>query len=203
MDQSRMGRMREGRLSAHPQRPISTSYNHSSSLKESILVRWRLAPLRFLSRLRCGSQSCLLRGVAFVVQGEQAVEHRAPGGFGDGIADALLGLMETVSEVEAGPLVGGCNGVIHLNVQRAEGGDVVRDLVRGVEAVVSVGEALMTSGHDAAALRVVALADRFEGVQGRREGEGLERTLGEIGASGFVRHRAGPVRPNIMNRRRK
>ena len=75
----------------------------------------------------------MLRGVAFVVQGEQAVEDLAPGGFGDGVADALFGLVEAVAEVEVGPAVGGGDSVVHLDVQRAEGGDVVRDLVRRVE----------------------------------------------------------------------
>ena len=81
-------------------------------------------------------------GVAFVVQGEQAVKDLTPGGFGDCVADALFGLVEAVAEVEVGPAVRGGDGVVHLDVERAEGGDVCGDFVRRVEAVVGSGESL-------------------------------------------------------------
>jgi len=43
--------------------------------------------------------------MAGVIQSEQAVEHLAPRGFRDCVADALLGFVETVAEVKVGPSV--------------------------------------------------------------------------------------------------
>ena len=112
----------------------------------------------------------MLCGVTFVVQGEQAVEDCAPGGLRNGVADALLGPVEAVAEVDVGPAIRAGDGVVHLDVQRAETGHIVRDFVRGVEAIVRGGETLAPGGHDVAAVRVVALADGFEGDERGWEG---------------------------------
>ena len=63
-------------------------------------------------------------GVAFVVEFQEAVEDGAAGGFGDGVADALFGLVGVVAEDEVGPAVGGGDGVVHFDVQGAQGADV-------------------------------------------------------------------------------
>ena len=71
-------------------------------------------------------------GVAFMVQSEQAVEDLSPRRFGDRVADALFGLVKAVVEIEIGPAVCGGDGVVQLDVQLAERGDIVGDLVWGV-----------------------------------------------------------------------
>ena len=79
-------------------------------------------------------------GVAFVVELQQALQDFTAGGFADGEADALLGFVEAVAEVEIGPAVGGGNCLIHLDVQFTELLDVGVRLVGVVEAVVSLGQ---------------------------------------------------------------
>ncbi len=79
----------------------------------------------------------LLR-VAFVVEAQQAVEDLAAGGFAQSVAPALLGVMETVAEIEIGLAIGGGNGLVQFAVQGAQFGDVGAGLVWVVEAVVGV-----------------------------------------------------------------
>ncbi len=53
-------------------------------------------------------------GVAFVVQFQQTLQDFTTGGFTDGEADALLGLVEAVVECEIVPAVGGGDGDIDI-----------------------------------------------------------------------------------------
>jgi hypothetical protein len=76
-------------------------------------------------------------GVALVVEGKQAIEDFAAGGFADGEAEALFGVVEVVVETltpgpspwgtgrnSIGPAVSGGDGGVHLDVEVAEGLDV-------------------------------------------------------------------------------
>ena len=80
-----------------------------------------------------------LLGVALVVELQEAAEDFAAGGFADREADALLGFVEAVAEVEIVPAVGGGNGLVHLDVQFPELVDIRGGFVGVVEAVVSLG----------------------------------------------------------------
>ena len=85
-------------------------------------------------------------GVAFVVELQQAVEDFTAGGFADREADALLGLVEAVAEVEVGPAVGGGDG---LDPSRRAGlEDLWMSTVDSwgiVEAVVGLGQPFLRS----------------------------------------------------------
>lgn len=130
-----------------------------------------------------------LLGVALVVEAEQAVEDFAAGGFAEGVAEALFGVVEAVAEVEgtggAVPAVGGGDGLVHLDVEGAQFGDVGAGLGRVVEAVVGLGQALLAGLHDLLAMAVVALADGFEVGEVVGEGEGFEGIRSDILKSSF------------------
>ena len=64
-------------------------------------------------------------GVALVVEGEEAVEDFATGGFGDRESDTLFGFVEAVAEVEVGPAVGVRHRTVHFHVLLAKLLDVV------------------------------------------------------------------------------
>ena len=84
-----------------------------------------------------------LLGVPLVVELQEAGEDFSAGGLADREADALLGLVEAVAEVEVGPAVGGGDGVVHLDVEVTELLDVGGRFVGVVEAVVGLGQALL------------------------------------------------------------
>lgn len=77
-------------------------------------------------------------GVALVVEGEEAVEDLAAGGFGNSEADALFGFVEVVAEVEVGPVIGAYNRRIHLLVQSSEMPDILRFVAWNVKSVVDL-----------------------------------------------------------------
>ena len=85
--------------------------------------------------------------VAFVVQLQQALKDFAASRFADGEADALLGFMEAVAEVEVIPSVSGSDCLIHFDVQCTESLDVVGGLFGIVETVVGSCDALQSSSH--------------------------------------------------------
>lgn len=62
--------------------------------------------------------------VAFVVEREQAGEDLAVRGVAHGEPGALPGDVEVMAEIEIVPAVGGGDGVVQLDVQFAQGGDV-------------------------------------------------------------------------------
>ena len=84
-----------------------------------------------------------LLGVPLVVELQEAGEDFTAGRFADREADALLGLVEAVAEVEVGPAVGGGDGLVHLDVEVTELLDVGGGFVGVVEAVVGLGQALV------------------------------------------------------------
>ncbi|WP_295608346.1 hypothetical protein [uncultured Lamprocystis sp.] len=51
-----------------------------------------------------------------MVQFQQAVEDFAASGFGDRVADALLGFVEAVAEVQVLPAVGDDDGLIRFDL---------------------------------------------------------------------------------------
>jgi len=108
----------------------------------------RRALSRFPPRFRRGLHRVLFLRVAFMIECKQPVEYVVPRRFGDGVADAVFGLVETVVEVEIGPTVSDSDCVVQLDVQRAQGGDVLGDFVLRVEAVVDRGESLTAGGHE-------------------------------------------------------
>ena len=57
-----------------------------------------------------------LLGVAFVVEFQQALEDFTAGGFANCEAEAILGFVEVMAEVEVGPAIGGGDRLIHLDV---------------------------------------------------------------------------------------
>ncbi len=133
-----------------------------------------------------------------MIESQQAVEDLSPGSFGDGVSNALFSLVEVVAEIEIGPAIRGGDGVVHLGVQRAEGGDVVRDFVRRVEAVVRAGQSLTAGDHDVAAVRVVAPADGFEPIERGWEWKGLEAVRGNVLEPSLQRRRVSSG-PSLVN----
>jgi len=57
-----------------------------------------------------------LYGVPLVIELQEAGEDFTACGFADREPSALLGLVEAVSKVKVGPIVGGGDRLIHLNV---------------------------------------------------------------------------------------
>ncbi len=100
-------------------------------------------------------------GVAFVVELQQAGEDFTAGGFADREAEALLGFVEAVAEVEIGPAVGRRHGVVHLDVQFPELLDVLGGLLRVVEAVVGLGQSLLVRERNVTPKCVILLSRRF------------------------------------------
>src|ERR1035438_8302666 len=98
-------------------------------------------------RKRNSERTALLRGVAFVVQGEQAVEGLTSCRFRDGVADALFCLVKVVAEVEVGPAVRSSDGVVHLDVQLAQLFNVCTSLQLVVEVVINSREPLLSRQH--------------------------------------------------------
>ena len=128
-----------------------------------------------------------LLGVPLVVELQEPGEDFTASRFADREPGALLGLVEAVAEVEVGPAVGGSDGVVHLDVEVTELLDVGRGLFGIVEAVVGLGQALLTGEHNLAAVVEIGLAYRIEPVVQVREWEGLEairRGVLHIGSQG-------------------
>lgn len=67
--------------------------------------------------------------------------------------------MEAVAEGEIGPAVDNGDGVVHLDVEVAEAGDVGGGFLGVVETVVGGCEAFLAGLHDGLAVGVVGLAD--------------------------------------------
>ena len=82
-------------------------------------------------------------GVPFVVELQEAGEDFPAGRLADREPDALLGLVEAVSEVKVGPAVGGGDSFVHLDVEVTEFLDVGGGLIGVVKAVVGLGQALL------------------------------------------------------------
>ena len=78
------------------------------------------------------------------------------GGFADGKADALLGFVEAVAEVQVGPAVGGNNGLIHLDVQITKRSNVCGSLVGIMEAVVGLGKPFSANLRDRLSLSEIS-----------------------------------------------
>ena len=100
-------------------------------------------------------------GVAVVVKGEEAIKHFAAGGFADGEAEALFGVVEVVVEGEVVPAVGGGDGSVHLDVEVAEGLDIGVGAGGVVEVVVGFGEPFLAGLHNGLAMGVVGFAELF------------------------------------------
>ncbi len=93
---------------------------------------------------------------------EQAGEDFPAGGFADGEADALLGFVESVVEVQVGPAVGGSNRLIHFDVKITELLNVGGSLVGIVEAVIGLGQPLAPSAKQFLSMSVIPSTNVFQ-----------------------------------------
>src|SRR5450759_202567 len=92
-----------------------------------------------------------------MVQGEQAVEDSASCAFGDGIADALLGLVEAVTQVEVGPAICDGDGVVHLYDKLTESLDTRFLHIQAVQISAGGCQSLLSRHHQALAVFEVSM----------------------------------------------
>ena len=97
--------------------------------------------------------------IPLVIQRQQPRQHLAPSRFADGVPHPLRRLVKAVTQVQVVPAIRGGHSLIHLDVQRAQPGNIRAVLIRIVEAVVGFGQPLLTGQHDLAAVLVVLLSD--------------------------------------------
>jgi hypothetical protein len=97
-----------------------------------------------------------------MVELQQPVEHLAPGQLAQREANALLGFVEVVAEVEVRPAVGIGHGAVHFHVEIAEFLDVGGGFGGGVEQVVGLGKPGSPSRHYALAMSDVGVTDLLE-----------------------------------------
>ncbi len=101
-------------------------------------------------------------GVALVVEFQQALQDFTTGGFADGEADALLGVVEAVTEFEVIPAVSGGNRLIHLDVQITELLNVGGHFVGVMEAVVGLGQPFLPCNHEQRPFAIVRLSNLLQ-----------------------------------------
>src|SRR6266498_1592597 len=88
----------------------------------------------------------LLR-IPLVVQLQEAGEHLAAGGLADGEADALLGLVEAVAEIEVGPAVGGSDRAGDFRVKFSKTTQVTVSHFFGIQRHVESVQALIVGAR--------------------------------------------------------
>src|SRR5438045_3713275 len=66
----------------------------------------------------------------------------------------MLGVVKAVAQVQIGPAVSGCNGLIHFFLQRPQPHDVLRILGLVMEAVVGLRQSLLPLSQDLASKRI-------------------------------------------------
>src|SRR5690349_17464934 len=99
-----------------------------------------------------------LSGVASVVELEQAVEHLLPRHRRERVANAEFRLVEVVTKFKV-PTVGGPGGVVEVDVDLAQAGNVVGTLVGVMDAVVGLRQTLLAVEHQRAAVGVELVSE--------------------------------------------